>query len=327
MKVLYAFQGTGNGHTTRAAEIIPTLRQYAKVDVLVSGTQADLNLAFPIDYKLKGMSFTFGKQGGIDLRNTYTNLDSRQLLSDIRNLPVEKYDLVINDFEPVSAWASQNKMIPCVSLSHQSAVLHPKAPRPGKCHLLGKMILKHFAPAHYNYGFHFQSYDEGIYTPVIRDKIRNATIQNLGHYVVYLPAYSDEKILTFLKQLKGVEWKVFSKKCTSVYTDGPIKVFPIADDLFAESMASAEGVLCGAGFETPAEALFLGKKVLVIPMKGQYEQQCNARALADLGVPVIHNLANRHLPKVQAWLNQVSPNPINYPKHTESVVEQILKKH
>jgi hypothetical protein len=35
-------------------------------------------------------------------------------------------------------------------------------------------------------------------------------------------------------------------------------------------------------FETPAEALFLGKKLLVIPMTGQYEQECNAAALAAL---------------------------------------------
>ncbi len=46
-------------------------------------------------------------------------------------------------------------------------------------------------------------------------------------------------------------------------------------------------MLCGAGFETPAEALFLGKKLMVIPMKGQYEQHINAASLKELGIPVL----------------------------------------
>ena len=36
MKVLYAFQGTGNGHIARAQEIIPILKKYAEVDILIS---------------------------------------------------------------------------------------------------------------------------------------------------------------------------------------------------------------------------------------------------------------------------------------------------
>ncbi len=44
-------------------------------------------------------------------------------------------------------------------------------------------------------GFHFERYDDFIRTPVIRSEIRNLKPENLGHYTVYLPAYSDEFIL------------------------------------------------------------------------------------------------------------------------------------
>lgn len=37
MKILYAFQGTGNGHLARAQEIIPILKKHALVDTLISG--------------------------------------------------------------------------------------------------------------------------------------------------------------------------------------------------------------------------------------------------------------------------------------------------
>ena len=55
-------------------------------------------------------------------------------------------------------------------------------------------------------------------------------------------------------------------------------------------MASSTGVLCGAGFETPAEALYLGKKLMVIPMKSQLEQFYNAASLKQLGVPVLKKM-------------------------------------
>ena len=48
MKVLYAIQGTGNGHLSRAGEIVPMLNEYAQVDILISGSQADIKPNFPV---------------------------------------------------------------------------------------------------------------------------------------------------------------------------------------------------------------------------------------------------------------------------------------
>ncbi|MFD2147446.1 hypothetical protein [Mucilaginibacter antarcticus] len=63
MKILYAIQGTGNGHLSRSMDIVPLLKKMGDVDVLVSGMQGDLNLPFPIKYKLHGFGFIFGKSG------------------------------------------------------------------------------------------------------------------------------------------------------------------------------------------------------------------------------------------------------------------------
>jgi hypothetical protein len=67
MKILYAIQGTGNGHISRALEIIPILKKKANVDVLISASQWDLKVPFPVEYNYKGMGFVFGKQGGVDI--------------------------------------------------------------------------------------------------------------------------------------------------------------------------------------------------------------------------------------------------------------------
>ena len=118
-------------------------------------------------------------------------------------------------------------------------------------------------------------------------------LENKGHYTVYLPAYDDKRILKVLRECKGVDWQVFSKHNKKVIKEKNIIIQPINNEAFIKSMATSEGVLCGAGFETPAEALFMKKKLMVIPMKGQYEQQCNAAALKEMGVPVIKNLKEK----------------------------------
>jgi UDP:flavonoid glycosyltransferase YjiC (YdhE family) len=90
-------------------------------------------------------------------------------------------------------------------------------------------------------------------------------------------------------------------------------------------MANSKGVLCGAGFETPAEALYLNKKLMVIPMKGQYEQQCNAAALKLMGVPVIPNLKQKHFEKIANWLTSEEKVKVNYPDLTRIIVRKIFE--
>ncbi|NDB36263.1 MAG: glycosyl transferase, partial [Flavobacteriia bacterium] len=40
MKILYAIQGTGNGHISRAIALVPEFQKLVEVDVLISGTQS-----------------------------------------------------------------------------------------------------------------------------------------------------------------------------------------------------------------------------------------------------------------------------------------------
>lgn len=327
MKILYAIQGTGNGHLSRAREIVPILQQKGDLDLLISGTQADVELPYPVKYRFKGLCFIFGKKGGVDVMATYKKSNLKRLYKEIRSLPVEDYDLVISDFEPVSAWACRRKHKHCVGLSHQAAVINKKAPRPEKKDMLGKSILLHYAPVTKAYGFHFANYSEEIFTPVIRGEIRNPPAEMKAHYTVYLPAYSDKRIIRVLSEIKNIEWKVFSKHSKGAYRDGNIFIRPIDNDAFIESLISCTGILCGAGFETPAEALYLKKKLLVIPMKGQYEQQCNAAALATMGVPVLKSLKDKHIDKIKAWTKNPQSIPVLYPDITEKIIDMVIREN
>ena len=327
MRVLYAIQGTGNGHLSRAMDIIPLLQKKCRLDILVSGCQADLTLPFEVKYKCHGLSFIFGKKGGVSFVKTFAQLQSRAFYDQVRQLPVDDYDLVISDFEPIAAWACYFKKKPCIALSHQSGVLAPGAPQPNKEDILGKFILKNYAPATTHYGFHFQRFSPNTFTPVIRLQVRELTPTNKEHYTVYLPAFEDELLLKKLSLFPDIKWEVFSKHNRQPLQHKNIQIRPIDNALFVQSMAASAGVLCGAGFETPAEALYLQKKLLVVPMKNQYEQHCNAAALATMGVPVIKSLKRKNLPVIAEWLQNGQVIPIQYPDETESIINSILDQH
>jgi uncharacterized protein (TIGR00661 family) len=325
MKILYAIQGTGNGHLARATEIVPILKTLAETDVLVSGTQSDLKVPFRIDYRFSGLSFIIGKNGGVDIPATIRKMSALQFINDIRQLPVEKYDLVISDFEPVSAWACWLRRKTCIGLSHQNAVLHPSAPKTGFTDFLGKLILKKYAPATFKYGFNFQSCPPDIFPPVIRQAIRNAKATINPHYTVYLPAYSDQQIQDVLTKIPDTEWQVFSKHSKETYHLGNIRFNPVSLDGFTQSFLGCTGLICTAGFEGPAEALFLGKKLCVIPMKNQYEQYSNAAFLKSMGVKVLSSFSGS-VSELKDWVKNSSALQVKYPDLTREILEAIIER-
>lgn len=327
MKILYAIQGTGNGHISRALEIIPLLKRKGNLDLLISGTSFDLQLPYEVKYRLNGLSFVFGKQGGVDIWNTYMKMNSLQLLREINSLPIEKYDLVISDFEPVSSWACSKLNKPCIGLSNQVASLSPLAPKPKSKDLLGKFVLKHYAPTSPNYGFHFINYSKNIFTPVIRKAVRELEVKDKGHYTVYLPSYDDERIIKNLKRFKDVKWEVFSKHSKKTQGNKNIFIQPIDSSAFLKSIANSTGVLCNAGFGATSEALFLEKKLLVIPMKTQYEQHCNAAVLDSMGVDVIKSLKKKQAHKIEKWLEKKDVVKVNYPDITAEIIDKIVDNH
>ncbi len=132
MKVLYAFQGTGNGHVARAQEIIPILKKYASVDTLISGHQSQLKAGFDINFQYKGISLLYNKTGGLSYLKTFTENKFLEAARIIKQLDLSGYDLIINDYEPLTGWASKLKKLPMIELSHQASMSFPETPKPLK---------------------------------------------------------------------------------------------------------------------------------------------------------------------------------------------------
>lgn len=321
--VLYAVQGTGNGHAARAREIIPILTQYANVDLLLASNQSELDLPIKPNFQVKGITFYYSSRGGINYVKTLLKNNIFRWIKEVKELPVENYDLVISDFEGVSAYAAKLRKVKSVSLSHQSSFYSEWVPKPRRKSLLGELILRYYAPTQKNVGFHFFSFDDFVHTPVIRKEVRELIPESGDHYTVYLPAYSDEKLKMHLSHFRGRYFEVFSKtaKTESRFENG--KISPINSEKYLESFKNCRGLLTSAGFESPSEALYLGKKVAVIPIKGQYEQKCNAAALKSMGVPVFKNL-NQH-DSLENWMDNQAKRKVNFPDETEEIIKNIVR--
>ncbi|HLD54230.1 MAG TPA: glycosyltransferase family protein [Sediminibacterium sp.] len=325
MKIFYAVQATGNGHIARAKELIPYIQRYGQVDVFLSGNNSNLKVDLPVKYQSNGVSLFYGNRGGLDYFKMAKELSLFNIIKEARSLPVDQYDLVINDFESITSLACKIKQVPSIGFGHQASFKSSLTPRPNKKDWMGEFILNNYASATKYIGLHFEQYDEFIYSPIIKEQVLLASPKNQGHISVYLSHYSDEVVASYLNQLPNQLFHLFSKKEKTVNQRANILYMPIDNALFTESMINAAGVITGAGFETPAEALYLNKKLLCVPIKGQYEQLCNAAALKNFGVPILANLNANFSKQVEAWLNGANQTQLHLSFNTGTIVEKLME--
>ena len=314
MKIFYAVQATGNGHISRAMELLPHLQQYGTVDIFLSGGNSTLSLNTPIKYRSKGLSLYYNCSGGLDYWKLLRNIQPLRLRQEIKDLPVEKYDLVINDFEYITAAACAKKRIPSVNFGHQASFQSANTPRPEKKNTAGEWILKNYAKADRYAGLHFQRYDDFIFTPIIKKEILEAQPADGNYITVYLPSYCEPELKKIFYEFPDFRFQVFSRQTSRETTDGNITFIPVDSQFFNKSLIHCTGIITGGGFETPAEALHLGKKIISIPIRAQYEQQCNAAALQQMGVLCLNTIDESFPGHFEKWINSSAHPKTDYSK-------------
>lgn len=326
MKIFYAVQATGNGHISRAREIIPLLSKYGEVDVFLSGNNFSLKNDLPIAYRSKGISLHYDQLNGkVDLKKTLLSINIKKIFQESLQLPIERYDLIINDFECITSLACKLKNIPSLHFGHQASFISDQVPRPEKKSTVGELVLKHYAHSSSNIGLHFAPYDKHIYNPIIKKEIINATPRDNGHITVYLGHINDSIIEMQLSKMSEFKFEVFSGKIKEPIKRGNIQFFPVNQSLFNHSLITCKGIITGSGFETPAEALYMGKKIMVCPMKGQYEQHCNAAALNSFGIPIIEEWNNEFCQLFSKWMESSNQKKLKITHTAEDIISQIFE--
>lgn len=322
MKILYGVQGTGNGHITRARIMAKALATVgADVDWVFSGRSAEDYFDMDVfgDYQtFRGLTFSI-KRGRVSYVKTTLKNNLWQFNRDVRKLNVEDYDFILNDFEPVSAWAARRARKKVIGISHQNA-FHYDIPKSGS-NIFIERFMRLFAPVTLPIGLHWHHFGQPILPPLIEPS-HYPNISEPKHYLVYLPFADLKDILVPLREFPEHQFFVY-QPVQSAINEGHIHIRPFSRENFQIDLHRCEGVICSAGFELPSEAIQLGKKLLVQPVVGQMEQQSNALALEQLG----YGSVTREL-SVEAignWLTSPKATPINYPDVAQALVIWLIK--
>ena len=325
MKILYAIQGTGNGHISRAVQLDPYLKKFGEVDYFLSGSNIQLNTHLPIKYRSKGLSLFYKNTGGLDYLKMLQSF-SFQIFKEAKNLPVEEYDVVINDFEFVTSLACRLKNVKSIHFGHQASFQSKKTPRSKTFNPIGNLILNSFVKADKYLGLHFKQFDKNVFNPIIKDEIVNAVPINDGHITVYLPQYAIQFLEPYFLAHSNFHFEIFTKEVTQITCKKNICYFPISNHVFTQSMIRCYGIITAGGFETPAEAMYLNKKVMSIPIINHFEQESNAAALRNMGIKVLEKIDEKFGSHFDHWVNELNPIKLELQYSTEELVDILFQK-
>lgn len=320
MKIFYGIQGTGNGHITRG-RIMARELQAANLDVTYQFTGRPQDNFFDMqvfnDYQWReGLTFST-QRGKINHIKTVLQSNPLNFLRDIKQLDLRDYDVVICDFEPVTAWAARRQRKKTIGISHQYAFQY-SIPRAGN-DLLSETVMKNFAPVDMGIGLHWHHFDQPILPPVIETPAISQQTQT-NKIVVYLPFEDQHQVMSLLAPFNNFEFYNYSPEIVPAL-HAHIHCKPLSLQGFQNDLVDCAGIICNAGFELASESLQLGKKILVKPVHAQMEQISNALALKTLGYGQMMNVMDSA--SIEQWLYATQAVRITYPNTARYLVQWI----
>ena len=300
MKILYGVNGEGMGHATRSEVVITHLLERHDVRVVASGRALEhLSGRLPRVEEVFGPTFAM-KDGQIDRWNTVQQslrLARRQLPETLNHwvglVDDWRPDVVITDFEPLCAAYARWSRTPLVAVDninmidrcrHDREIVGPQRDD----YRLARTIVRAMVP---NAGEYLVTTffrpplarrRTTLIPPIVRPEIARATCEQGDHLVVY--SNGAKRQIEALKAT-GVPCLVYGMRGgpDEPVKDGNLELRPPSNEGFVEALRTCRGVVAGGGFSLMSEAVYLGKPLLAIPLRGQFEQLMNARYLHRTG--------------------------------------------
>lgn len=328
-RILYGVSGEGAGHSSRAREIVPHLVSQGHEVWLVSygrghrvldplfGCQAISGLhIISINNRVRPWRTLFAnlRRAGAALTSLY------RVHAGIRRF---RPDLVITDFEPVTAWLARCHGLPLVSLDNQHRMRYMSFETPPGMHRerrLTQWVIRCMVPspdvalATTFFRGPVSNARTFLFPPILREAIRDCTPVDGGHHLVYLTNHF-AGLLTTLGGMSDQQFVIYG--CDREAEEGNLRFRRFSDRGFLEDLASARSVIGTAGFTLISEALYLGKPYLAFPMRGQFEQQLNAMYLEcrSLGMNACdgrEDVIRRFLDELPAYRRALSRYPFRH---------------
>ncbi len=330
MRILYGVQGTGHGHLVRSAAMVAGLRSRGhEVHCLLTGrssaafADAEIRTSHTL---LEG--FTGQAAGGrVQMLRTLGRLRVVRFLRDVRSFDASGFDLVLTDYEPVSAWIARRCRRPSIGVGHLYA-FHGRLRLPGRTWPARRM-LRLFGPAYTPVrtavGLHWHRFGGANLPPTISPDViaaaRAGPPADVGdRFLVYLPAESEQSIAALLGRLPQHRFVAY-RPVPEPVERGNVSIRPYDRAAFVADLSACSGVITNAGFSLVSEALHLGRRLLVQPIRRHPEQFLNGRALTALGLgTVVERLTAA---AIESWIDTPAPDPMNYPDVTGRLIDWI----
>lgn len=319
IKILYGIQGTGNGHITRARMMAKYFSK-SNVDITYLFSGREQNLLFDMecfgDYQhRKGLTFVT-QAGSVCYGRTALHNNMPRFIRDVMTLDLDPYDVILTDFEPVTAWAGKLNGKEVIGVGHQYA-FGSNVPKAG-ANFVANAVMRHFAPVSLGIGYHWHHFGHDNILPPIID--HNLTATSSGDFIlVYLPFEHQHTVTALLNCLGKFKFIQYSPELTDS-TKANVTLRKTCHDGFKRDLSRCRGVICNAGFELISECLSMQLPLLVKPVQGQMEQLSNAAALQKLGYACTIDQLN--LDAVANWLDNDKQVPsLSFPNVAKAIVD------
>ncbi len=302
-RIIYGVAGEGFGHSSRSHLIGQRLMDAGHDVMFVGSAKSLLYLKQYFGERVKeifGLSFAY-QDGRIDksetLKQNLIRLPEANRQNDElfrKHFEPFRPDLVISDFEPFSAWWAWRKRVPFISIDHEHMLTLCKlehrmenwfsrltASLVTECHYIGAVayVIINFFKAP------LRMESVVLAPPVVRPIVMQQEAKQGEHIVLYSTSSEGEQELRrTLAKFGQQKFLVYGFNKSAEYKNCVFK--KRSTESFLADLASARGVVASAGFSLLSECLYLKKKMLLIPVVGQYEQMINAHYIEKLGLGV-----------------------------------------
>lgn len=339
MKILVGIQCEGRGHITQAIALKQMLQPCGiNLNVAVVGKKDKPLPGYLSDefnlIKIETLNFVYNKNGDLSTTKTLSSNITRlikivkSLIYLVKHINNEKYDIVINFYEPlvgITALFTKSKYI---SIGHQYFMFSDNYPR-SRYFFIQRFILgimnkvcsiksKIIALSYYD-----GKISNGVVTPPLLRNESYVTSTNTENFIlVYL--VNEEKIpqlIEVCKQNSNINIVCFTNLTKQVENVHNLKVYQLNNKEFIQSMKICTGVVCTGGFETSSEAIIQNKPLLMVPTPNHYEQICNCRDAENAGFAINGTLND--IPKLLNQKNNVNRSWFNQKTVKDSILKVI----
>lgn len=322
LKILYGVQGTGNGHISRARMMAKHFaKKNADVTYLFSGRDSSHYFAmddFGPYLHRRGLTFST-EAGKVRYLQTIRDNNIFQFFKDVRELDLSQYDLIISDFEPVTAWAARRANKVSVGMGHQYAFDYP-VPMRGQ-NPATQLVMRYFAPTQFRIGLHWHHFNQPILPPIVDTQLAPLPADK-NYRLVYLPLEDQREVTALLNQFPEQYFIQYAPSLEDS-EQGNTLLRKNCLEGFRQDLAASSGVICNTGFALISECLHMGLPVLTKPLGGQMEQLSNAAALKQLRLAEVMDTLSK--PAIEHWLESCrKEQQMPYPDVAEALVDWIL---